>query len=80
MGMCMIEAITQEPPFGLLDDDAVTALIMSGAGHERPDGVSDAAWDLISDLCAADYTQRPTLGQAAQRISELAANGAGVGA
>ncbi|GMF43209.1 unnamed protein product [Phytophthora fragariaefolia] len=80
LGMCMIEAITQEPPFGFEDDDEITNLIMEGNGHPRPDGVSDAAWGLISALCATEYTERPSLDEAANMIRELAANGAGVGA
>ncbi|KAJ8537566.1 hypothetical protein ON010_g13031 [Phytophthora cinnamomi] len=80
LGMCMIEAITQEPPFGIEDDDAVTAQVIGGAAHHRPDGVSDAAWNLISDLCSVDYRQRPTLEQAVQRIGEMAASGSAVSA
>ncbi|GMF65165.1 unnamed protein product [Phytophthora lilii] len=71
LGMCMIEAITQAPPFEMCDDDEVMAMIMSGAGHPRPDNVPDETWDLISDLCNADCRQRPTLDQVVQRMTEL---------
>ncbi|KAF1794211.1 Protein kinase-like domain [Phytophthora cactorum] len=36
LGMCMIEALTHQAPFS--------------ESHPRPDGVSDAVWNLISQL------------------------------
>jgi serine/threonine protein kinase len=60
LGMCMIEAITLEPPFGFMEDDTILELILAGECHPRPDGVSDNAWTLITEMCNPDYVQRPS--------------------
>ncbi|ETL77457.1 serine/threonine protein kinase, partial [Phytophthora nicotianae] len=46
LGMCMIEALTHQAPFGMVDDTEVVEMILRGESHPRPDGVSDAVWDL----------------------------------
>ncbi|KAG7383221.1 hypothetical protein PHYPSEUDO_003901 [Phytophthora pseudosyringae] len=78
MGMCMIEAITEEIPFGMEDDEAVMIKIMTGDGHPRPHcGESDETWTLITQLCNTDVTKRLTLDQAVERIAVLATNAPG---
>ncbi|KAG3107595.1 hypothetical protein PI125_g12583 [Phytophthora idaei] len=61
LGMCMLEAITQEIPYGMIEDEKATELILAGELPTRPDQVSDEVWDLICTLCAVDYRARPSL-------------------
>ncbi|RLN70626.1 hypothetical protein BBJ28_00024167 [Nothophytophthora sp. Chile5] len=61
LGMCMIEAHTQEPPFGFINDDEVAEKIDSGEIPSRPAELSDVEWEFISQLCAVDYSKRPTI-------------------
>ncbi|KAG2770214.1 hypothetical protein PC129_g9352 [Phytophthora cactorum] len=61
LGMCMLEAITQEIPYGMIEDEKATELILAGELPTRPDQVSDEVWDLICTLCAVDYRASPSL-------------------
>ncbi|KAJ8561646.1 hypothetical protein ON010_g8035 [Phytophthora cinnamomi] len=72
LAMCMIEAKTHEPPFGMDDDTVAMDKIMSGARHERPDGLTDAEWDFISRLSDPDFTKRPKMDQVIKEISAFA--------
>ncbi|GMF42500.1 unnamed protein product [Phytophthora fragariaefolia] len=72
LGICMIEARTQEAPFGFEDEDTVLHNILSGERHPRPEGLSDAEWDFISRLCDQDYTKRPTLDEVLRDIEKFA--------
>ncbi|KAG3196113.1 hypothetical protein PC128_g7899 [Phytophthora cactorum] len=59
--MCMLEAITQEIPYGMIEDEKATELILAGELPTRPDQVFDEVWDLICTLCAVDYRASPSL-------------------
>ncbi|OWY93847.1 Serine/threonine protein kinase, partial [Phytophthora megakarya] len=74
LGVCMIEAKTDEVPFGTVDDHEVTGLIVSGQSHPRPDNLSDIEWDFISRLCHPDYTRRPNLDEVLEKLTAFAAS------
>ncbi|KAH7488887.1 Tyrosine-protein kinase Btk29A [Phytophthora ramorum] len=72
MGMCMIEAKTQVPPFGYYDDDEVMERVLSGAPYEQPDKTfDDEEWNVISRLIAVDIEDRPDMGEAVNLIAKL---------
>ncbi|RLN58973.1 hypothetical protein BBJ28_00011864 [Nothophytophthora sp. Chile5] len=75
LGMCMIEAITQEIPFGMTNDTDVMDLIMKGGCHPRPEDVpiADETWEMIMRLCASDFHDRPPLETVIEEIGILAA-------
>ncbi|KAE8981347.1 hypothetical protein PF011_g22055 [Phytophthora fragariae] len=54
LGMCIIEAMTQVVPFGLIADEDVMEKIIDGEPYERPAEASDKEWGVISRLIAAD--------------------------
>ncbi|OWZ01666.1 Serine/threonine protein kinase [Phytophthora megakarya] len=60
-GMCMIEAITAEIPFGMDDDDDVNNWICEGNAPRRPSRATDDVWELISKLCDPDFHKRPSI-------------------
>ncbi|KAG7399424.1 hypothetical protein PHYBOEH_008938 [Phytophthora boehmeriae] len=63
MGMCMIEVLTHEIPFGVDDDQTVMEKVMNGMLPNRPEDVSDDVWTVISHLCNPIPTARPSLEQ-----------------
>jgi serine/threonine protein kinase len=71
LGMCMVEAITQEIPFGMEDDDKVTESGLHGELPPRPDQAPEEMWDFICKLCAEDYHARPSIDEV---IATLSAN------
>ncbi|GMF12872.1 unnamed protein product [Phytophthora lilii] len=72
--MCMIEAITHEPPFGIEDDDVILEHILNGEQYPRPDNISDTAWSFISQLCNPDLTKRPPLDHVITELQAFAAS------
>jgi serine/threonine protein kinase len=72
-GMCMIEAMTGEAPWGLEDDDTILENLMEGNGHPRPDDLfTDKQWDLVTKLCAIEAHERIPLTEAIDLLKELA--------
>ncbi|KAG2856299.1 hypothetical protein PC118_g10888 [Phytophthora cactorum] len=74
LGMCIIEAKTQLPPFGMdvISDDEVMEKVIRGESYQRPEEVSDREWDVISRLIAPDINQRPSVVEAIELIRRLA--------
>jgi serine/threonine protein kinase len=70
LGMCMIEAITQEIPFGIENtDDEVTVLVLHGQLPPRPTQAPKEVWDLICSLCAENYRARPSIDEVIASLS-----------
>ncbi|KAG7383224.1 hypothetical protein PHYPSEUDO_003904 [Phytophthora pseudosyringae] len=74
LAMCMIEAKTHEPPFGIEDELVAMDMIMKGESHPRPKDVklSDDEWAFISRLSHPDWTKRPSLDEVLKEISVFA--------
>ncbi|KAK1929709.1 Serine/threonine-protein kinase-transforming protein Rmil [Phytophthora citrophthora] len=72
LGMCMIEARTQQEPFANMDNTQVLDVILKGELPRRPDSFSDTEWDLICKLCNADHVQRPSLVEVIKKIENFA--------
>lgn len=72
LGMSIIEAFTQEPPYGFVLDSEAAELIRSGVLPERPEGLPNAQWEFIERLCAEKVTERPTIAQAIETLSRFA--------
>ncbi|RLN51688.1 hypothetical protein BBJ29_008847 [Phytophthora kernoviae] len=63
MGMCMIEVLTHEIPFGMEDDQIVMERIMAGSLPDRPEDIADDTWGVITHVCSPVPGARPTLDQ-----------------
>ncbi|EGZ07866.1 hypothetical protein PHYSODRAFT_339765 [Phytophthora sojae] len=74
LGMCVIEAMTQDIPFTAeIDDKDVTGMIISGEPYERPAAkMSDEEWGVISRLIAVDMNQRPDINETIALLRSLA--------
>ncbi|KAG7378546.1 hypothetical protein PHYPSEUDO_009939 [Phytophthora pseudosyringae] len=72
LGMCMIEALTQQDPFAKVDNNQLVEVIRKGTTHDRPDAILDAEWVFICRLCNPDDTQRPKLVEVLKEIGVFA--------
>lgn len=71
-GLCVIDAATGEPPFGLMDNDEIVISKLIAEPMERPDeGFTDDEWALVSSMSDNDPSKRPTLEQVIERMREL---------
>ncbi|DBA05018.1 TPA: hypothetical protein N0F65_000706 [Lagenidium giganteum] len=72
LGMCIIEAVTQEAPWGMATDDVVRAMVVNDhALPEQPDCMSDRAWKLIERMCAFDPSARILMSEVVNELAWL---------
>ncbi|KAG3107603.1 hypothetical protein PI125_g12579 [Phytophthora idaei] len=71
LGMTTIEAVTQEPPFGAMDDEEIMDKIIIGEHYPKPKEATDDEWSLISQLCAVHMEDRMSLEEAIDEIYKL---------
>uniref|UniRef100_K3XB69 Protein kinase domain-containing protein n=1 Tax=Globisporangium ultimum (strain ATCC 200006 / CBS 805.95 / DAOM BR144) TaxID=431595 RepID=K3XB69_GLOUD len=64
-GMCILEAVTREDPWGCVSPSVVRVLVPTGRLPQRPVDtiVSDEQWDLIVAMCAKDPSRRLSMAQ-----------------
>ncbi|KAF4320484.1 hypothetical protein BBO99_00004132 [Phytophthora kernoviae] len=55
--MCIIEAISDGPPFGGLNDEAVRENLRVGNIPDQPEGMTDDVWKLVEDMTNHDLTE-----------------------
>ncbi|KAG7399422.1 hypothetical protein PHYBOEH_008936 [Phytophthora boehmeriae] len=72
LGMCVIEAFTGEPPYGLLDDDEVMEKVFEGEVYPRPDSMEDDEWEFVQQLCKRSMTKRMLLSDALDKFKFFA--------
>ncbi|KAF1318807.1 Serine/threonine protein kinase, partial [Globisporangium splendens] len=74
-GMCILEAVTDDYPWGSFLDAGVRFLVLR---HQRlpprPDVMSDREWDLIEMMCAFDPTERLSMATVVDILTEFAHN------
>ncbi|POM75210.1 LOW QUALITY PROTEIN: Serine/threonine protein kinase [Phytophthora palmivora] len=62
LGMCMVEALTQDAPFGMETlESEVMDKIVGGITYERPEEASLKEWSVISRLIAVNIDDRPDI-------------------
>ncbi|KAF1318833.1 Serine/threonine protein kinase, partial [Globisporangium splendens] len=72
-GMSIIEAVTGEAPYGMIDDDAIINRVADKKGHPRPEtGFTDKQWQLVQGMTAHDIEDRMSLESAVEVLKELA--------
>ncbi|KAE8982869.1 hypothetical protein PR003_g24270 [Phytophthora rubi] len=59
LGMTMIEALTQAPPFKMDLEEDIVKNVIAGNPYERPEEASDEEWGVISRLIAVNIEDRP---------------------
>ncbi|RLN51689.1 hypothetical protein BBJ29_008848 [Phytophthora kernoviae] len=73
LGMCLIEALSHEPPFGMNDDLDVMKFILQGKMPDKPEDVSDDTWDLITRISCTDPKKRLSLDEVIKEFGARAA-------
>jgi serine/threonine protein kinase len=71
LGMTMIEALTQAPPFGMELEEEILNLVVGGEAYEKPEEASESEWRVISQLIAVRIEDRPSTDEAIELISTL---------
>lgn len=74
LGMCLIEALAGDVPWGLLDDEEVRVKVLAGelaaaAGDAKLD---EPIWSLIEAMCDADAANRPDIATVVGELDALA--------
>ncbi|KAE9019828.1 hypothetical protein PF005_g7196 [Phytophthora fragariae] len=59
--LCMIEAVTGEPPFVFLSDDDVRDNVRKGIIPSQPEEMAADVWELIVSMTSFDPNKRPPL-------------------
>ncbi|KAF1318763.1 Serine/threonine protein kinase, partial [Globisporangium splendens] len=74
-GMCILEAVTGDYPWGSVLDAGVRFHVLR---HQRlpprPDVMNDREWDLIEMMCALDPTERLSMATVVYMLAEFAHN------
>lgn len=72
-GMCIIEAVGLEIPWGYhVDDDTVRDLVKSKELPDKPESMDDHAWALVERMCSFEPVNRPSLERVLEHLGELA--------
>lgn len=73
-GMCIIEAVTGNVPWGMMPDVTVKykVLTMQETLPRRPMHMTDPQWDLVSAMCAFNPARRPDITQVEERLQLIA--------
>lgn len=72
LGMCVLEALTGDLPWGLLDDHSVHKRVLRGELPDRPVNLDDSAWTLIEAMCDVNPLSRPGMTTIVEEIAALA--------
>ncbi|RLN56397.1 hypothetical protein BBJ29_003604 [Phytophthora kernoviae] len=72
LGMCIIEALTGEPPYEFVDDDVVMGKVFEGEACLRPEGTNDDEWEFVQQLCEHTMFKRISLPDALDKLKLFA--------
>ncbi|KAG7399927.1 hypothetical protein PHYBOEH_007613 [Phytophthora boehmeriae] len=72
LGMCIVEATTGNPPWGLLPDVAVAWHLKNGKFLTPPRCMSDNEWALVCGMCELDPAKRISLTDVEKIVTEFA--------
>lgn len=72
-GMCIVQAVSGEYPWGMVPDPAVRYHVKKGKLPRRPDEFSsDEQWSLVKDMCRFDPAQRLPMAVVVQLLTRFA--------
>ena len=69
--MTMYEVFTRQVPFGYVDDYALREAIKKGERPNRPQGISDALWNLMAHCWRQDSNKRPTFEEICAELAKM---------
>ncbi|KAG7377629.1 Mitogen-activated protein kinase kinase kinase mlk-1 [Phytophthora pseudosyringae] len=71
-GMCIIQAVTGNAPWGNLDNPAVTHHVKKGELPMQPPQFTDAQWQLVKRMCKFDPAKRLAIIVVVERLKQFA--------
>lgn len=69
--MCIIEALSGEPPFGQLDDDTVRDRLLRGEMPDKPSKMSAETYTLVAEMTMTDPDKRLSLSRVIVRLMDF---------
>jgi serine/threonine protein kinase len=71
-GMTLLEALSEELPWGFLSDDEVRERVLQGEMPSPPVGVEENVWSLVEAMCDSDQAARPDINTVVEELQALA--------
>uniref|UniRef100_H3GZ84 Protein kinase domain-containing protein n=1 Tax=Phytophthora ramorum TaxID=164328 RepID=H3GZ84_PHYRM len=71
-GMTLLEALSEELPWGFMADDDVRERVLRGEMPSPPVGVEDNVWSLVEAMCDPDQAARPDINTVVEELQALA--------
>ncbi|KAJ8523894.1 hypothetical protein ON010_g17224 [Phytophthora cinnamomi] len=71
-GMTLLEALSEELPWGFMADDEVRERVLAGKMPSPPVGVEENVWLLIEAMCDPDQAARPEVNTVVEELQALA--------
>ncbi|OWZ20779.1 TKL/TKL-CCIN protein kinase [Phytophthora megakarya] len=71
-GMTLLEALSEELPWGFMADDEVRERVLAGKMPSAPVGVEENVWSLIEAMCDPDQAARPEINTVVEELQALA--------
>ncbi|EGZ08566.1 hypothetical protein PHYSODRAFT_526592 [Phytophthora sojae] len=72
LGMCIVEAVQGEAPYGLLDDDEIMTRLFELEPYPRPADMQDDEWALVERMVQPDWSKRISLQDAIHGLKVFA--------
>uniref|UniRef100_M4C549 Non-specific serine/threonine protein kinase n=1 Tax=Hyaloperonospora arabidopsidis (strain Emoy2) TaxID=559515 RepID=M4C549_HYAAE len=71
-GMTLLEALSEELPYGFMADEEVRERVLAGQMPPPPVGVEENIWSLIEAMCDPDQAARPDINTVVEELHALA--------
>ncbi|EGZ06702.1 hypothetical protein PHYSODRAFT_319499 [Phytophthora sojae] len=71
-GMTLLEALSEELPWGFMADDEVRERVLAGKMPPPPVGVEENVWSLVEAMCDPDQAARPDVNTVVEELQALA--------
>lgn len=71
-GMTVLEALSEELPWGFMADDEVRERVLAGKMPAPPVGVEENVWSLVEAMCDPDQAARPEINTVVEELQALA--------
>ncbi|KAG6959971.1 hypothetical protein JG688_00009830 [Phytophthora aleatoria] len=71
-GMTLLEALSEELPWGFMADEEVRERVLAGKMPSPPVGVEENVWSLVEAMCDSDQAARPDINTVVEELQALA--------
>ncbi|CAH0481260.1 unnamed protein product [Peronospora belbahrii] len=71
-GMTLLEALSEELPWGFMADEEVREQVLAGNMPSPPVGVEENVWSLVEAMCDPDQAARPEINTVVEELQALA--------